>query len=79
MCQNYSCYWVENKKQNKQSDCLYGGYILMRNPGNKQIDNMSASAKKQKQIKEFKVMGKEWNKLTLKSIWLADARLFFDI
>lgn len=51
----------------------------MRNPGNKQIDNMSASAKKQKQIKEFKVMGKEWNKLTLKSIWLADARLFFDI
>lgn len=46
-------------KQDKQSNCLYGSYILMRNSGNEPINNMSASAVKQKQSKEFKVMGEE--------------------
>lgn len=47
-------------KQDKQNDCPYGSYILMRNSGNEPIDNVSVSAVKQKQSTEFKVMGEEW-------------------
>lgn len=69
MCQNYSSYWAENMKQDRQNDCPCRGYILMRTQAINQWLICQRVLGSKRNVSHLKWWGKNGNELTLKSIW----------